>query len=517
MRRKQARFRIALAALLAIAASAPSTLRAEPAGKVRTRSFELLNEGVAAYNRGEYALAVEKLQASAAMALNSFRAYYFLGLALTGQRDYPGAIESLEVALDLDPNHLQSLVALGDAQLKLGDVGEARAAYYRAIKLRAGYAPALDGIARCYEAQAEDEQAIEHYRQALASDRGFAPVYTHLGDLYLRQERFQEAVRLLEEAVRIRPDFAAGMNRLALAYGRLGMSGEAVATIHAAIGLEPASAAHRATLGVLELARGLVNGAERSFRAALEREPGMPEARLGLAEVARLRGEYARAIEELDGALAAEHLDPRTERRLIDFRAAIVAEQERVAGLEARAAGGEATAADLDGLVEVYAGRGRWQDAADLQARAGESPERRERLAYLLFRAGRFRDALLHYGDLGRGGDLALVLNTGVTLAKLGDDPGALAVYDRILEDRPDHRLARLYRANALLRLGRRPEAAAAYRAFLDQDERGEAAERVRRILKQIAPELVPPEALPIPPAPPPPPPAGPETTEERS
>ena len=41
---------------------------------VRVDSFRLLNEGVTAYKRGSYAEAVEKLQQSASMALNSFRA-----------------------------------------------------------------------------------------------------------------------------------------------------------------------------------------------------------------------------------------------------------------------------------------------------------------------------------------------------------------------------------------------------------------------------------------------------------
>jgi tetratricopeptide (TPR) repeat protein len=234
----------------------------------------------------------------------------------------------------------------------------------------------------------------------------------------------------------------------------------------------------------------------------------MPEARFGLAEVARRRGEYERALAEVDGAAATEHVDPGILSRLVDFRAVLVTEQAKVAELELHAAEGGATPEELDGLAEVYAGRGRWQDAADLQAGTVDTPERRSRLAYLLFRAGRYRDALAQYTELASAGDPASLLNSGVTLAKLGDDLGALTLYDRVLEGHPDDRLARLYRANSLLRLGRRADAAAGYRAFLDQDQSGEAAERVRRILKQIAPELVPPETSPIPEAPPPPEPA---------
>jgi len=77
--------RITVIALLAALLSAPAAL-AGKAGEVRTESFKLLNQGVAAYKRGDYRLAVDKLNRSTAMALNSFRGYYYLGLALIGDR-----------------------------------------------------------------------------------------------------------------------------------------------------------------------------------------------------------------------------------------------------------------------------------------------------------------------------------------------------------------------------------------------------------------------------------------------
>ena len=182
----------ALAAAI-LAAAVVSPLQAGKSAEVRTESFRLLNEGVAAYNRGEYKEAAEKLGASASMALNSYRAYYYLGLALIGDRRAAEAVDALTVALDLDPSQLLAHVAMGDAQLKRGDSAEASAAYYRALKLRSEYAAALDGIARTYEAQEDDEKALAFYRRAIASNKGYAESYVHLGDLLLRQGRLADA------------------------------------------------------------------------------------------------------------------------------------------------------------------------------------------------------------------------------------------------------------------------------------------------------------------------------------
>jgi len=116
--------RIAVVTAL-LAALAPAGLvppaRAGKAAEVRTSSFELLNEGVAAYRRGDFAVAVDRLTLSAGMALNSFRAYYYLGLALIGDRRYSDALEALEIALDLDPNHFQAIVATGDELTPIGE------------------------------------------------------------------------------------------------------------------------------------------------------------------------------------------------------------------------------------------------------------------------------------------------------------------------------------------------------------------------------------------------------------
>ena len=78
------RLLLTLAALLPIAAGLATGALAGKALDVRRESHELLNAGVAAYRKGDYATAVDALRRSAAMALNSFRAHFYLGLALIG-------------------------------------------------------------------------------------------------------------------------------------------------------------------------------------------------------------------------------------------------------------------------------------------------------------------------------------------------------------------------------------------------------------------------------------------------
>jgi len=483
------RFRIAIVVLLLLQFAVPAD--AGKAGEIRAEAFRLLNQGVSAYRKGLYAEAAERLQRSTSMALNNFRAHYYLGLALIGDRRYDEALEALDIALDLDPNHLQSHIAKGDALLKQGDLGESKASYARALKLRAEYAPALDGLARLEQAGAEVTAAISLYQRAIASDAGFAPAYTHLGDLYLARRQYEEAVLLLEEAVSVRPDFGDGLNRLAQAYGKLGLDTMAIATIRRAHELEPNNPSHAATLGWLYVNQGLIASAENRFLAALELDRAFPEARRGLAEIARRRGAYDLALSQMDGALADERLEALVRRRMQEYRDELATEFESLTELENRRDAGEANPDDYAQLGMIYAARGDWDGAVSAFEDAEGGTLRDERLGYALFRADRFREALDIYERVQSDGRVDLEINRGVCAARLGQDLKAVEAYQRAIELEPGHRTAQLYLGNALLRLGQRDPAVEAYKGFLEQGTRGESAERVRRILTQIAPDAV--------------------------
>ena len=83
MKRTGATACAALAGAILLSATGPTPLLAGRAAQVRVRSFEALNEGVSAYKRGDYALAVERLTESTSMALNSFRLQRAIQLLFT--------------------------------------------------------------------------------------------------------------------------------------------------------------------------------------------------------------------------------------------------------------------------------------------------------------------------------------------------------------------------------------------------------------------------------------------------
>ena len=247
----------------------------------------------------------------------------------------------------------------------------------------------------------------------------------------------------------------------------------------------------------IQLDLDLPGGAAESFREALELDPGSVEARAGMAELARRRGEYAAALAELDAVLAASDLETPTRARLAARRDELAAERDAAARIEPLVASGSATPEDRLALAEVYARRGLWSEAADL-LRDAATPWDREKLAYALLRAGRFRAAEPLYAELAAASTRPdLDLDEGVAAAGYGDDERAALAYRRALSKDPLHPDARLYLAASLLRLGREEEAVREFKAFVEANPDHESVERVRRIVEQVAPGALPPAASP--------------------
>src|SRR3989442_12623170 len=91
----------------------PGRVYAISAADARTQSFKLQSDGMRLYKEGKYKDATEAFQQVVNLNLNSFLAFYYLGICLNADRRYGEAIEPLKIALDLQPDSVQAHLALG--------------------------------------------------------------------------------------------------------------------------------------------------------------------------------------------------------------------------------------------------------------------------------------------------------------------------------------------------------------------------------------------------------------------
>jgi len=478
-----------LAASLGFAAVGTAPASAVTSLAARNTAFKLQSEAMRLYKDGDYRKAIELLRQVTNLSLNSFLAYFYLGLSLNADRQYSEAMEPLKTALELEPGHIQAHIALGDACLKLGDLSEARAEYLRALSLQNNYAPAHDGLGRVFEAGGDDDRAAEAYQKALELNVAFPDAYANLGELYLRRGRLDDAIDLFRKAIEIKPDFSLGYSRLGIAYSREGLHHQAIAAINRAKTIAPRDPLPYLSLGRIFLDLGNLTRAESEIEAALARDPGGWEGPLLKARLLLANQEMHGALAVLEQALGSEIREPFGRRELQKTLDRYRAMAWRIAELTGALAGAPGEARLYLDLAALMSEAGAQDRAAELAFRASElSPDDagRLQLAYYLLKGQRYSAALPIFQDLAALGWPPALLNLGITQAALGRDEEAASAYGKFIEGHPRDPLPRLYLGNSLLRLGRTREAEASYRTYLDLAAGDEKTGKVRRLVRLL-------------------------------
>jgi superkiller protein 3 len=496
-----------LATLVAAALLAPVPARALTAADARQQSFKLQAEGLRLYREGKYPEAIEVLERVCNIHLNSFLAWYYLGAALSAERRYSDAVEPLKTALDLQPDHLAAHLALGDVYLKLGDAGEARAAYLRALDQQANYAPAHDGLGRLAETLGKDDEAEEEYRKALEINPAFADGYTHLGELYLRRGKLQEATDLFLKAIAMKPDFSQAYVRLGVALSRQGRYDDAIAAARKSQTLAPRDPEPLLAMARIDLEMQNLKRARRSVDQALAIDPQHVYAHIMMAELARADGDLPRAVSFLEHRLESPIDEPRWKRDLQNRLKQTRADVKTLEGLQAAAAAAPTDPAAMVALARFWAMQRDHRQAADLFLAAAAHVEVAPEAASSApdgadtwrFEAGlehlaarRYAEAIDLFAALAKTPpDHPLrkdaLFNLGVARAGAGLDDAAAATFRDYVTTAPDDPQGQLYLGNALLRLGKRPEAQAAYAAYLERAAKGPEADQVRKLVESLS------------------------------
>ncbi|MBI3448886.1 MAG: tetratricopeptide repeat protein [Acidobacteria bacterium] len=490
--------------LLAVAAAAtglPSPAVAREIShsqELKARTFSLMSDGINAYKRGEAKKAIELLSHVADVAMNSFRAHYFLGLAFKLDRQYSKAIDPITFALELDPTNMQAHVDLGDCYLRRGDSDEALAEYQRALAIQANFAPAWDGLARAAQDTGDDEKAEENFKKAIAMNPGFPDASLNLGDLYLRKNRLDEATTLFLKAIGVRPDFAAAYNRLGVAYARQRLVNEAIAALRKAAQLEQGSPWHPYTIGVIEMEFDSLSEAGRDFDAAISLDRNYLEAYAAKARLFRRLGDFDAATRLLDEALTRPSEDEKLKRDIADLRASMAAEGQALRSLTRKADDGTAVPDDLRSLARLRAEMGDYAGAAAaLKAAraasgsadgAADSPADAFALGYDLLRASLYEEAEGAFRTLRERKPASVAVTIDLALALQGQGKNAAA--EGVLEDAvrlaPNDTTALLALGNAYIINGRYDAAAGVLEKAIGLSTTFEGRPRAETILKML-------------------------------
>jgi Tfp pilus assembly protein PilF len=144
-------------------------------------------------------------------------------------------------ALQIDPDHKESLNGLGYVYLGMEEYEKAAEHFGKAIAIDDSYSEAYNNLCFTYYNLARYQEAISTCEKAVENPLYATPekAYYNMGRSYYKMGKHQKAVESLDQGLKRHPNFFQGYYAMALAYNALRQHGKASEAMGLAIGLDP--------------------------------------------------------------------------------------------------------------------------------------------------------------------------------------------------------------------------------------------------------------------------------------
>ena len=236
---REARFRLALVAVVALAA--PALAQSPPQAETR------FSTGVMHLREGRVDLALEEFKRAVKEDPKNPYFQKGLGLAYTAKRNWKEAIAAFRKALEINPYYVDVRNDLATALIGSGDREGGKKEFLGAFSDPTNPTPEISArnLGQAYLEEKNYPDAISWFRTSLTRNKKYADPYLGLADALLASERLDEAVAQLEAGVAELPEDAALLLALGQAFFKAGRFGEARARLEEAVRKDPAGPAGR--------------------------------------------------------------------------------------------------------------------------------------------------------------------------------------------------------------------------------------------------------------------------------
>ena len=165
-----------------------------------------LNRGAALHRQGKLAEAERIYRDILLQQANHFDALRLLGVIAFQTWHTERALELIEKAIALQPNHPEAHYNRGLALQRLKRPADALASFDRAIEVKPDFAAAYYNRGRVLNALKRQEEALASYDKAIALKADFARAYNDRGVTLNTLKRFDESLASYQKAISLKPD-----------------------------------------------------------------------------------------------------------------------------------------------------------------------------------------------------------------------------------------------------------------------------------------------------------------------
>lgn len=239
---------------------------------------------------GHYRDVITLYRASLSRSPDSWVAHLNLGVALSDVGQNEEALPHLQRALELKPEHPETLNSLGNVLNQLGRSTEALAQLERALQLQPKFADAHNARGAALMSLGRGAEGLSAFQEAVRLDPNHVLARINLGWALANTGRPAEALVQLDQARRDQPDNADISFKTGMIHVTMRRPREAEPHFRRAVELQPDIAEYRVALATVFLELSRPAEAATHYEAALEIAPGHPGAVRGQQEAHRRLG-----------------------------------------------------------------------------------------------------------------------------------------------------------------------------------------------------------------------------------
>jgi tetratricopeptide (TPR) repeat protein len=215
------------------------------------------------------AAAVAPLRRAVDLLPAQSRPRFLLGHAQERAGDIPGAVESYEGALHLDPSDVEAEIHLGNLYVGLKRYSDAETKFRAALELQPKSPQALLGLAQTLDAQKKPEAAAA-YRDYMAVQPDTPGAESRTVHLLLEQKQYDAALAELDRADAGKPPTLDSLRSRADIQIAQKKWDDSIVTLRKAIALAPNDAQLHGGLGRVYMQKRDFPNAEKEIKTALQ-------------------------------------------------------------------------------------------------------------------------------------------------------------------------------------------------------------------------------------------------------
>ena len=280
-------------------------------GKARVRN----NLGLAYYERGMVAEAIEEYELAIEMGHAMAGTYFNLGVAYYNLADYEKSIGLYKEALKLNPRYVEARANLGGAYVKGGFLDDALVELKEVVLSEPELSKARNYLGMAYVELGRLDEAAAEFKWAVSLGEGVDATY-NLGVTYLRLGLIAEALNSFEETLRLDPGHAGARSNLGAVYAGTGRLMEALGELTRAVELDPELVEARNNLGNVYVMLGRVDDAVREYEHVVSLAPDHAGAYFNLALMYMRKGRAGDAMRAFERVLELRPGDEGARRML---------------------------------------------------------------------------------------------------------------------------------------------------------------------------------------------------------